>query len=406
MVEIYLRFGHVLDHSQSGRKDVTDSSRSEVLMHYYDRFRNGNVKWYDWIAGFWLIITTWVFGQLALTSPFMPMLEELDPESYEQLNQAMAEIGASTDFLLVGVGVLLMVIGWIIAAIGYGIHYLGNRGKGSQIVGLVGAIGMFAGTGFYMSGMGEFGEVNNLMMSVIGLSPVAYLLMLLTFPAALVGLYLAWKIIHKVPLTALHTAVKRFRWGRVIQSFVIIWVVLGIYALVVSLLGFETPRFVFDAARFLPFAIVSLLLLPIQSATEEIVVRGYMNKGLIHWFGNKWVAFVLTSGLFMALHLANPEALEGAAAGNLPLVMSGYFFFGFAACLMVLIDDGLESAIGVHAGNNTFAAIFINYENSALPTPSVWQVSNNATASSISTILVLLAVLGILYVTRPARVSA
>lgn len=375
-------------------------------MHYYDRYGNGNVKWYDWIAGFWLIITTWVFGQLALTSPFMPMLEDLDPEGYEQLNRAMNDIALSTDMMMVGIGVFLMFVGWIMAAIGYGIHYLGNRGKASQIVGLIGAIGMFPGSGFYLSGMGEFSEVNSLMMSVIGLSSLAYLLMLLTFPAALVGLYLAWKIIHKIPLTALHTAAKKFRWGRVLQSFVIIWVVLGGYSLIVSLMGFETPRFVFDASRFLPFAIVSLLLLPVQSATEEIVVRGYMNKGLVHWFGNKWVAFTLTSGLFMALHLANPEAMAGAEAGNLPLVMSGYFFFGFAACLMVLIDDGLESAIGVHAGNNTFAAIFINYENSALPTPSVWQVTNDPTSSSVSTILVLLIVLGILYVTRPKRSSA
>ena len=372
-------------------------------MHYYDRFRNGKVRWYDWVAGFWLIVTTWVFGQLAFTAPFIPMLAELDPESSAELDVLMANLGAMIDPIMVGFGTLLMIVGWIVAAIAYGVHYLGNRGKASQVTGFIGAVALFIGGALYMVGMGEFSEANNLIMSVIGLSPIAYMLLLLTFPAALVGLYLAWKIIHKLPLTALHTAAKRFRWGRVIQSFLIMWIVLGGFSLIVSLFGYETPRFVFDASRFLPFAIVSLLLLPVQSATEEIVVRGYMNKGLIHWFGNKWVAFILTSGLFMSLHLANPEAMAGAQAGNLPLVMSGYFFFGFAACLMVLIDDGLESAIGVHAGNNTFAAIFINYENSALPTPSVWQVSNDPTSSAVSTIVVLLIVLGILYATRPGK---
>ncbi|MEM7729236.1 MAG: CPBP family intramembrane glutamic endopeptidase, partial [Pseudomonadota bacterium] len=159
----------------------------------------------------------------------------------------------------------------------------------------------------------------------------------------------------------------------------------------------------FDPSRFWIFALVSILLLPVQSATEEIVVRGYMNKGLIHWFGNKWVAFVITSGAFMALHLSNPEALAAASEGNLPIVMSGYFFFGMAACLMVLIDDGLESAIGVHAGNNTFAAIFVNYENSALPTPSIWQSTPDPTRDSITIIVILCVVLAILYATRKPR---
>ena len=83
--------------------------------------------------------------------------------------------------------------------------------------------------------------------------------------------------------------------------------------------------------------------------------------------------------------------------------MSGYFFFGFAACLMVLIDDGLESAIGVHAGNNTFVAIFVNYENTAFPTPSVWQVQSEPMSDFINIIIILTIVLGILYVTRRPR---
>jgi len=117
----------------------------------------------------------------------------------------------------------------------------------------------------------------------------------------------------------------------------------------------------------------------------------------MHFLKNKWVVFTITSALFMAMHLANPEAVAGAEKGILPIVMSGYFFFGFAACLMVLMDDGLESAIGVHAGNNTFAALFVNYENSVLPTPSVWQIKAEPVYDSIGTIIILTVVLALLY---------
>lgn len=375
-------------------------------MNYYDRNQNGDVRWYDWIAVFWLTIVVWIIGQLAFTSPFTAMLADLDPEAAAQVNELMVSGMDPSGMAYLALGGFVLLFGLPLAAIGYGVHYLGAKGRPSQIVGLIGAMMTFVGGGLFIAGTSGMGEANSLIMSVIGLSPTAYMLMLLTFPAALVGLYLGWKIVHKLPLTALHTSFKQFRWTRAVQAFLIMWIVIGVYGLLMSGFSDTPPEFVFDASRFLPYAILSLLLLPIQSATEEIVVRGYMNKGLIHWFGNKWVAFALTSGLFMALHLANPEAQAGAAAGNLPIVMSGYFFFGFAACLMVLIDDGLESAIGVHAGNNTFAAIFVNYENSVLPTPSIWQVKAEPTGDAISTIIVLCVVLGLLYITRKPKPDA
>lgn len=374
-------------------------------MNYYDRRQNGDVRWHDWIAVFWLTIVVWIIGQIALTSPFMEMLGELDPDAAVQATALMEDSFTLDALKLIGVGTFLSLIGMVMAAIGYGVHYLGARGTPSRITGLIGAILTFIGGGFFIKATSGMGEANALIVSVIGLSPVAYMLMLLTFPCALVGLYLGWKIVHKLPLTALHSSFSKFGWARALQAFVIMWLVLGVYALFMSRFSDNPPQFVFDAARFLPYAILSLLLLPIQSATEEIVVRGYMNKGLIHWFGNKWVAFALTSGLFMALHLANPEAQAGAESGNLPIVMSGYFFFGFAACLMVLIDDGLESAIGVHAANNTFAAIFVNYENSVLPTPSIWQIRAEPTGDAVSIIIILSIVLALLYVTRRKKVQ-
>jgi membrane protease YdiL (CAAX protease family) len=375
-------------------------------MNYYDRFQNGDVRWYDWIAVFWLTIVVWIIGQLAFTSPFQSMLATLDPETAAQAADIMAGgMDVQAGFIVL-IGLLILIIGLVMAAVAYGIHYLGTKSMPSQITGLVGAAMTFMGMTLIASGTRGMGEANTLILSVIGLSPVAYMLMLLTFPAALVGLYLGWKLVHNLPLTALHTAYAKFRWSRALQAFIFMWLVLGTYGFVMSRFSDNPPNFIFDAERFLPYAILSLLLLPIQSATEEIVVRGYMNKGLIHWFGNKWVVFTLTSGLFMALHLANPEAQAGAAAGNLPIVMSGYFFFGFAMCLMVLMDDGLESAIGVHAGNNTFAAIFVNYENSVLPTPSVWQATPEPTSDAITVIIILSIVLGLLYITRKPAPTA
>ena len=237
------------------------------------------------------------------------------------------------------------------------------------------------------------GADNTAVMDVItrlmGASSLAFALFLLTFPAGLAALYLGHAKIHKRSLKALHTAASKFRWVRVLQGFLLTWIVLGVFAFLADKLGVIEIQFVFSGGTFWIYALVSLLFIPLQSATEEIVFRGYFNQGLTHMLKSKWVAFALTSFAFMALHLSNPEALEGAASGTLPIVMSGYFFFGFAMCLIVWIDDGLETAIGIHAGNNCFAAVIMNYENSVLPTPSVFLTGTDPVKDSISTVLVL-----------------
>jgi len=223
---------------------------------------------------------------------------------------------------------------------------------------------------------------------LMGASPIAYLIVLLTFPVALIGLYFGQKAIHQRSLTSLHTAAKRFRVSRAIQGFFLTWIVLGLFSLIGNSLGIIDIAFVFNGQKFWIYALVSILFIPIQSATEEIVFRGHLNQGLSHLTKSKWIAFVVTSFIFMLMHLSNPEALEGAASGTLPIVMSN-FFFGFAMCLIVWIDDGLETAIGIHAGNNCFAAMIVNYENSVLPTPSIFLTGQDPIKDAISTVLVL-----------------
>ena len=239
-----------------------------------------------------------------------------------------------------------------------------------------------------------------LLNEMIGLNPLTLALFLLTFPVALTGLYFGQKLIHRRTLTSLHTAFKRFDFGRALQGVLVIWGVLAVGTLIAKTLG-APVNYIFDSKRFWGFMIVSLLFIPLQSATEEIVFRGYFNQALGRFIKNKWVVFTLTSLGFMALHLSNPEALDGAENGVLPIVMSGYFIFGFACCILVLIDDGLESAIGIHAGNNTFAAIFVNYEGSVLPTPAIWETVPDPTKDAITTIIVLAIAVAILYYIKP-----
>lgn len=367
-------------------------------MSYFEQTQSGESRWWSWIAVTWIAFIGWMIFQLILTSPFDTIAATTQPPLDDALRSAFANSSASAFSQM-------MTLIWLMSGLAVTMAVM-------VIVLTDGAIrktaGILAGSGILIclvsSQLGSSGRDQSEFLSVftqiMGASPVAFALFLLTFPAGLIALYLGYVKVHKRPLLTLHSAASRFRWIRVIEGFFLTWIVLGGFAFVAQALGIIEVQYIFAGGRFWIYALVSLLFIPFQSAAEEILFRGYFNQGLTHILKSKWVAFAITSLAFTALHLSNPEALEGAASGTLPIVMSGYFFFGFAMCLIVWIDDGLETAIGIHAGNNCFAAIIMNYENSVLPTPSVFLTGTDPVKDSISTILVLSVLVAIIWFWR------
>ena len=368
-------------------------------LQYLEQPKAGETSWWSWSIVFWMMIMTWLVGQFIFGMGMAISALVTDPELMNEFEQMSTASLAEKPRRHIQYGQLVMIvssIGAFLSLIFYLSQSINERQKSGLVTGIFVIISLIAMAIIAPNIFGDT-EANAVANKMIGANAISYAFMLLTFPGALAGLYLGYKYVHRCELTKLHTSASKFRWRRAIRAFFIMWIVLAIAGTVMTYLIGGEFKFVFDAKRFFGFAIISLLLLPVQSATEEIVFRGYLNQGLMRYLKNKWVVFAITSTLFMAMHLANPEAISAADKGILPLVMSGYFFFGFACCLMVLIDDGLESAIGVHAGNNTFAALFVNYENSVLPTPSVFVTKADPVYDSISTIVILSIVLVILY---------
>lgn len=54
------------------------------------------------------------------------------------------------------------------------------------------------------------------------------------------------------------------------------------------------------------------------------------------------------------------------------LSVAFYAAMGFFLALLTLRSQGLELALGIHAANNFFTAVFANYVSTALPTQSLW----------------------------------
>jgi membrane protease YdiL (CAAX protease family) len=351
---------------------------------------------------FWFVILGWLMVQGVISLPLLLSLQFSDPELFNQLMEmsmasAAEKSGTISDSYasIFQISTVLGILSWILNRFGTGTL----RKVSGGLTGLTVGCSILMMILLAPSVFGDT-ESTELMSAMIASGPFAYVTFLLVFPASLIALYLGQKFIHKRSLLSLHTAAKKIRWSRGLQAFIITWIVLGSLTAVGHFSGLSPITTNFDAGRFAIYAVISLIFLPMQSGTEEIVFRGYLNQWFSHLLKNTWVAFVITSALFAAMHLSNPEATKGAEDGILLLTMSSYFIFGFVACLMVWMDDGLESAIGFHAANNTFAAIFVNYEGSVLPTPSLFMATPNTVIDVPTTLLATLLIAAILYKTR------
>ncbi|HET9905459.1 MAG TPA: CPBP family intramembrane glutamic endopeptidase [Anaerolineales bacterium] len=196
-----------------------------------------------------------------------------------------------------------------------------------------------------------------------------FLFTMSSFIPFFVATLLAVRFIHTRPLKTLITGATQIRWTRLFAGA-------GAWLLIAALLStvesFLYPgRYVltFQPVTLLVFAVFALILIPIQTSAEELFFRGY----LLQWMGlrlkNRWLLALLNGALFFLPHAANPEMATDAL-----LVGLGYFAIGFFFTFVTLQDNGMELALGMHAANNLFAALFANYAVTALPSPSLFTV--------------------------------
>ena len=345
---------------------------------YLNQTLKGDSRWWVWGIVFWFTVLGWIAAQIFITSPIGPLLESVDPELSKQMQDASLGVFGGDNFLPLMIILGSFVVSTILGLIFWVINRV-SKGTTRKVFGI--ACGIMAVISLVSLAKSiplmSTPELTDLNSKIITASPLIFTLILLTFPATLIAPYLGQKFLHHRSIKSLHTAASNIRWHRGLQAFLVTWIVLGAFTAALHFSGISPVNTNFGAGKFISYSLICLLFLPLQSGTEEIIFRGYLNQGFHHLIKNKWIVFIITSLLFMAMHLSNPEAIAGKESGLLVLTMSSYFLFGFFACLMVWMDDGLESAIGFHAANNTFAGIFVNYEGSVIPTPSLFMSTPN-----------------------------
>ncbi|WP_020532175.1 CPBP family intramembrane glutamic endopeptidase [Flexithrix dorotheae] len=193
---------------------------------------------------------------------------------------------------------------------------------------------------------------------------------LATFPFAIgfLALLFSLKKIHDKSLLGIINDFQKFRWNHFFKGFGL-WFLISLMIIQSNFIFFPDGfEFNFQGVHFFLMVLISLVFIPIQAGFEELIFRGYLLQGFNLIANNKWVAMVLSTLLFAAVHASNPEV---KAFGEF-FAMGQYLFMGLLFGYVTIKDKGLEIAWGAHAANNICLSLFITNESFSLQTHALF----------------------------------
>ncbi len=240
----------------------------------------------------------------------------------------------------------------------------------------------------------SFGEITqnpNILFNpeIVGINKSFLLaLMMGMFVFSLLFLWMALKFIQNKTLTSIITGFEKIRWKRYFFSFGLWGSLITILTIATYLFSPQDIELRFNASQFAILVVVAFIFIPIQTATEELIFRGYLMQGFALVFKNGIIPLIITSVLFGLMHASNPEA----KAHGLIIMMPYYILFGAFLATITLLDQGSELAMGIHCANNLFSSLLVCSKNSVLQTDAIFYTSVEDPGSEFLIWLILAAI--------------
>lgn len=187
-----------------------------------------------------------------------------------------------------------------------------------------------------------------------GATPLGLIGLLFTYLPLSIGLGLATMLILKRDFFSLI--------GPIVPAWhCFLWVALPLLALWATMMPLQimAPNVnrhlgLWAMLQWLPLALPGLL---VQTGTEELLFRGYLQQQLGARWRSPWVWMVLPSLLFGALHWA-PETYGPLA----PLVTAWAVAFGLVAADLTARTGNLGAAVGLHFANNAQSLFLVGLD--------------------------------------------
>lgn len=199
-------------------------------------------------------------------------------------------------------------------------------------------------------------------------SNLGFATMITVFLFATIGLWVGLLIIQEKPFQSIVTAFDKVDWRRYFFAWGL-WFALGcLVELFYYLLMPDNYVFEVNWSSWLILFFIAFFYLPVQSSLEEFVFRGHLLQGFGLLGGKKIYPVLITAVLFALPHSFNPEI---AKFGYFTMA-TYYIIAGIFLGIIVVMDDRLELALGVHAATNFFGSTILGYEGSVLQTDTLF----------------------------------
>jgi len=194
-------------------------------------------------------------------------------------------------------------------------------------------------------------------------------LVLMLFPFMLVAVLVLVLIryLHNISIREFITARDKIDWKRI--GFAFTWIVL-LNSLFFIISYYTNPsdfQWNFNPQAFFTLFLIAIVLVPLQTSAEELFFRGYLMQAFGQIFKHRIFSLLITSLLFGFMHFGNPEIDKLG-----PLLIVSYVSMGFFFGIITLMDEGLELALGYHAGNNLLISLLVTSDWTAFQTHSLF----------------------------------
>lgn len=184
-------------------------------------------------------------------------------------------------------------------------------------------------------------------------NPLEFSTSMLSLAALIPAAYVGYRVAGLRPVGVLASVRIRMRWGWLGRAFLPALAAIAFSLATASLLGVITgtnPEPIrMDATTMLVAFALTLALVPLQSAAEEVVFRGALLQALGSWLPNRRWALVVVAvaplTLFVFGHDYNVWGMADVAA------------FALAATWVTVRTGGLEAAIALHVANNVLLSL-------------------------------------------------
>jgi len=174
------------------------------------------------------------------------------------------------------------------------------------------------------------------MMTVLENNNLTFFYLLLSFVVGFIGFLIVIKFLHNQSLKSVTTSRESTDFKRVFTAFISISAIILLNLLFSIYLNPDEYVFQFNLNDFVILFLIAIIFIPIQTSLEEYVFRGYIDK-----IGNIIIIHYIVTGLFLGI--------------------------------ITLMDEGMELALGFHAGNNLLIALLVTADWTVFQTSSVFK---------------------------------